>query len=178
MDPLFSPFHSKRTSGPFFQFSFSHFFARGREYINQEWTEIREGKPGLASFKIQSLLLLAPRTKESPAYFLHRPNPKVTSLFMYFAFSPSNSSFGGLSSRDDFPSDEAAKHDFSSGQDSRLLYLSRSRHRGLHKKVFCDRFRETGRSLFFSLSPPLVTDWKIVTIVFPEEETALVPHRS
>ena len=86
MDPLFSPFHSKRTSGPFFQFSFSHFFARGREYINQEWTEIREGKPGLASFKIQSLLLLAPRTKESPAYFLHRPNPKVTSLFMYFAF--------------------------------------------------------------------------------------------
>ena len=154
MDPFFSPFHSKRTSGPFFQFSFSHFFARGREYINQEWTEIREGKPGLTPSIFQNSEPVTPRASDERKCCLFSPPPKPQSYFsvhVFCFFSPSNSSFGGLSSRDDFPSDEAAKHNFSSGQDSRLLYLSRSRHRGLHKKVFCDRFRETGRSLFLSL---------------------------
>ena len=151
---FFLPSIQRERRAPSSNFRSPTFFAREREYINQEWTEIREGKPGLTPSIFQNSEPVTPRASDERKCCLFSPPPKPQSYFsvhVFCFFSPSNSSFGGLSSRDDFPSDEAAKHNFSSGQDSRLLYLSRSRHRGLHKKVFCDRFRETGRSLFLSL---------------------------
>ena len=83
---FFSPFHSKRTSGPFFQFSFSHFFARGREYINQEWTEIREGKPGLAPSIFQNSEPVTPRASDERKCCLFSPPPKPQSYFSVHVF--------------------------------------------------------------------------------------------